>query len=37
VALKNNQIRIVQASMLGSILSNILLVSPPWQQSCACV
>jgi Ca2+:H+ antiporter len=29
VALKNNQIRIVQASMLGSILSNILLVSPP--------
>ncbi|KAK2756241.1 hypothetical protein FQN54_005649 [Arachnomyces sp. PD_36] len=26
VALKNNQIRIVQASMLGSILSNILLV-----------
>jgi Ca2+/H+ antiporter len=27
VALKNGEIRIVQSSMLGSILSNILLVS----------
>ena len=27
MALRNNEIRIVQSSMLGSILSNILLVS----------
>lgn len=29
VALREGQIRIVQSSMLGSILSNILLVTPP--------
>jgi Ca2+:H+ antiporter len=29
VALKEGQIRLVQASMLGSILSNLLLVPPP--------